>query len=406
MIARAQGRVVLVSGAIPGEQVNAEVEKVGKGVVYARTLSIGNRSADRVDSLTDPLCGGCLYSHIAYPRQLQIKAEVIADAFARIGRITLGTTIPVAASPVEGYRMRARLHVRQGRAGFFREGTHDLCDARSTRQLLPATCDVIDRLTARFRLLKADMREVEIAENIDGSERVVHVDLVAPPDRGTVQALQAIDGLIGLTTNHRLRSGDGHAATLFGRPHVTDALKIGEAVVALRRHVLAFFQGNRYLLPDLVTCVVQPLPQGSRVIDLYAGTGLFAVAAAMVRRCRVTAVESDAVAGADLDANIAQCGGAVAAIHDPVEVFTRISRPAPDAVIVDPPRTGMSSEAMEGALKLSAEMLLYVSCDVATLARDARRLADAGYALERVDAFDLFPNTPHVETVTLFRRSA
>jgi len=156
MIARADGQVVLVAGAIPGERVTVRVERVAKGVAHAQVLSVDHPSADRREPFTDPLCGGCLYAHIAYPRQLELKGQVLADAFARIGGITLPGPVGVAASPDEGYRMRARLHIRDGRAGFFREGTHDLCDARQTRQLLAPTCDVVERLSAGLRSLGAN----------------------------------------------------------------------------------------------------------------------------------------------------------------------------------------------------------------------------------------------------------
>ena len=135
MIARHDGQVILVSGAIPGERVRARLTRVTKGVAHAETVGIDEPSPDRRDA-ADRLCGGCLYAHIAYPRQLTIKSEVIADAFKRIGRIELPAPVTVAASPEEGYRMRARLHARGSRLGFFREGTHDLCDAKTTRQLL------------------------------------------------------------------------------------------------------------------------------------------------------------------------------------------------------------------------------------------------------------------------------
>src|SRR5712671_2605132 len=144
MIARLDGQIVLVGGAIPGERVTARVERTGKGVLYAGTLSVDEASPDSRPVIGDPLCGGCLYAHISYPRQLDIKAQVIADAFGRIGRLKLASAVPVTGSPEQGYRMRARLHVRDGRAGFFREGTHEMCDVRPTRQLLPAACDVID----------------------------------------------------------------------------------------------------------------------------------------------------------------------------------------------------------------------------------------------------------------------
>src|SRR4051812_48216211 len=123
MIARSEAGVVLVSGAIPGERVTARVEKVGKGVAFAETMAVEEASPDRRQPFTDPRCGGCLYAHIAYERQVAIKSQVIADAFARIGRIPLTAPVAVAASPDAGYRMRARLHVRGEAIGFFLEGS-------------------------------------------------------------------------------------------------------------------------------------------------------------------------------------------------------------------------------------------------------------------------------------------
>ena len=109
-------------------------------------------------------------------------------------------------------------------------------------------------------------------------------------------------------------------------------------------------------------------------------------------------------------ANAAESGGSIVAVHQSVEDFLGSVRLEPDdrpsTVIVDPPRTGLSKDALDGVLRLRASRLVYVSCDVATLARDARRIVDAGerYAIARADAFDLFPNTPHVETVVVFDR--
>lgn len=398
MIARVDGQVVLVGGAIPGERVTARVERVGKGVAYAETTSIDEPSPDRRDPFTDPSCGGCLYAHIAYPRQIEIKAQVIADAFGRIGRIALVAPVNVAGSPEEGYRMRARLHLRGRRLGFFREGSHDLCDARATRQLLPATSDVLDRLTAGLRSVDLDaLRDVELSENIDASERAVHLEAAAPLDPRVLAPMAAMihDGLTGLTIGRTLIAGD---------PYIRDVLAMEGHEIVWRRHVLAFFQGNRYLLRDLVAHVTRRIDQGSRVVELYAGGGLFAVPCAVVRGASVTAVEGDHVAAADLAVNASQAGGGVRAVHQAVETFAADSGAPLDALIVDPPRTGMSRDALEGAVRLAARRLLYVSCDVATLARDSRRLVDAGYALTRIDAFDMFPNTPHVEAVVEFER--
>ena len=166
--------------------------------------------------------------------------------------------------------------------------------------------------------------------------------------------------------------------------------------------MLAFFQGNRYLLRDLVAHVTDLVPAGRPVARSLCGRRLFSVAAASARGARVAAVEGDGVAFDDLAANAAATGGKVTAIRAAVE---EIGARAADVVIVDPPRTGMSPEALQKVLGLQPPRLIYVSCDVATLARDARRIVDAGYAIERADAFDLFPNTPHVETVVVFMKS-
>src|SRR6476659_820755 len=115
MIARADGQVILVTGAIPGESVAAQVDRVARGVAHAHTVSVETASPDRRDGVSDLSCGGNLYGHIAYPRQLDIKSQVIADAFQRIGRLPLPSAVSVASSPEEGYRMRARLHARGDR---------------------------------------------------------------------------------------------------------------------------------------------------------------------------------------------------------------------------------------------------------------------------------------------------
>lgn len=404
MIARHEGQVVLVAGAIPGERVRARIDRIGKGVAYAETIDLESASPDRREAAGDPLCGGCLYSHVTYGRQLEIKSQVIADAFHRIGRMPLRDAVMVAASPEEGYRMRARLHVRGRRIGFFREGTHDVCEPRQTRQLLPASCDALDRLGAVLQSSGVDsVREVELSENADASERVVFLDAASPIDSDVFNTLSAellsphnraaaeADGLTGIVT----------AFGAHGDSHVTDRVTINGTLVSLRRHVSAFFQGNRHLLASLISHVVSQLPADASILDLYAGVGVFGVSAAMARGLDVTAVEGDRVAAADLSANATTTDTPVVAVHQAVEEFLR-RPPRASAVIVDPPRTGMSKEALAGIVRMHAPRVVYVSCDVATLARDTRHLVDAGYTVTRMDAFDLFPNTPHVETVVVF----
>ncbi|HUS60999.1 MAG TPA: hypothetical protein VMY34_02310, partial [Acidimicrobiales bacterium] len=338
----------LVSGAIPGEQVVGRIERVGRGVAYAEVVSIDHPAPDRRPTTTDPLCGGCVYSHMTYDRQLSVKALVIEDAFARIGHLQLPGGIAVAGSPEEGYRMRARLHVRGGRIGLFREGTHDLCEVRPTRQLRADSCDTIDRLAAGLRSLgMAGVRDVELSENIDASHRVVHLETPAPVAPRVLSALGMSEGLTGLTVS--MPPGRGPRAGLVsGSPYVVDVLDIEGHAVSLKRHVLAFFQGNRFLLASLVNHVVAHIGHGDRVIDLYAGAGLFSVAAAAARSAEVIAVEGDRASAEDLAGNAASTHGLVKAVHEPVEVFTARQHNTPSVLVVDPPRTGMSKEALDG----------------------------------------------------------
>jgi 23S rRNA (uracil1939-C5)-methyltransferase len=384
MIARHEGQVVLVAGAIPGERVTVRIDRVARSVAHARTVSVETPSADRREPFADPTCGGGAYSHIAYPRQLEIKAQVIADAFARIGKLPLPAPVRVAGSPEQGYRMRARLHVRGSRLGFFREGSHEICDARATRQLLPATCDTLDAVMAAARSLGLDsLREIELSENVAATERVIALDGAAPLD---VRTTAHLTGVGGLTAG----------------PYVTDTLDLDGRPLTLRRHVLAFFQGNRYLLRDLAAHVAARVAGAGPVADLYAGAGLFAIAAALVHGVPVVAVEGDRYAADDLRANAAAAPG-VTAVRGDVETFVAGMRPVATA-IVDPPRTGMTPAAIDGLVGGRPSRVIYVSCDVATLARDARRIVDAGYGIEEAAAFDLFPNSAHVETTVVFGR--
>jgi 23S rRNA (uracil1939-C5)-methyltransferase len=405
MIARHEGQVVLVLGAVPGERVRARVERVEKRLAFASAAEIVTPSADRRAGIVDPLCGGCVYAHIEYARQVALKSEVIADAFLRIGRIPLGSPVAVAASPESGYRLRARLHAAGGRAGFFREGTHQLCDAGPTGQLLPESLAAIAAALGAIGAAGAGVASIEISENVAADERALHLELSGkdPLGEGALEGAVAAAGLTGCTA----RASTGAFATA-GAPAVADplaALTAGRATSGvLRRHAASFFQGNRFLISDLVRAVMDAVPPGGGVLDLYAGVGLFCVALAAAGRDRIAAVEGDRESGADLLRNAAPYSSQLQAVVGRVEEQVR-RRTDAGTVIVDPPRTGMSREALDGVIHLAASRLVYVSCDPPTMARDARRLLDAGYRIASMRGFDLFPNTPHVETVGVFDRS-
>jgi 23S rRNA (uracil1939-C5)-methyltransferase len=410
MLGRHEGQVVLVWGAIPGERVSARIERVGRGVLYAETAEVLNPSPDRRGAAADWRCGGSVYAHIAYDRQVRLKEEIIRETLGRIGRLPLSQVPTVMPSPERGYRMRARLHAQGPQLGFLREGTHQLCDAGATGQLLPATADWI---AAAEGVLIRDGLEglaaIEITENVRGTERACHLILRAGVEAAPFAALVDAEPLIGVSAEQEDRAG---VKVLAGSAWVSDVLhvKAGDAASALRlrRSARAFFQSNRYLLEPLVQHVAALVPEGP-MVDLYAGVGLFGLSLAKAGIDDITLVEGDSVSGADLQANAEAFETRVRVERRSVEAFLagvrRVPRSGPAGAhtfIVDPPRTGISKEAMAGIIQAQPARIVYVSCDVATFARDTRTLIDAGYALEGLTGLDLFPNTAHVESVAVF----
>jgi tRNA/tmRNA/rRNA uracil-C5-methylase (TrmA/RlmC/RlmD family) len=373
MLARHDGQVVFVQGAIPGERVRARIERRQKQVLFAEAVEVLDASPDRREPHCDISCGGSNFAHVKYERQLALKGEIVSDAFGRIAKHPLPAAVPVAASPEFGYRLRAHVRAERGTWGFFRENTHRLCDGRATRQLSDECAAAIDDVVTRYPAASS----IVVSESIDGTARGFLID----------DTIAAGDGLIRDT-----------AASLFrGTP------PIDLAVTWIRRPA-SFFQGNRFLVGDLVSAVMDGVPPSAHVIDLYAGGGLFSVALA-ARGSSVVAIESDVSGAADLRDNARPFRDRLRAIQARVE--DAVSKPpgaAPDVVIVDPPRVGMSAEALAGLVTWAPSSILYVSCDPPTLARDAGRLFAAGYSLTSLRAFDLFPNTAHVEVLAAFGR--
>jgi 23S rRNA (uracil1939-C5)-methyltransferase len=390
--------------------VRARIEREGRGVAFASVIDVLTPSPSRRPA-ADPGCGGHVYAHIAYADQPAIKRAVVLDALAHGGRLRFEGDLPVHASSEHGYRMRARLHVRHGRIGFFREGTHDICRAAASGQLLDATVASLDGLAAALPRQSFDgLDALELSENITGDERAVHLVWAERARPGLARGLAfPIAGITGVSAADPVT---GLPRTVAGEPSVSDAIsallpRTGAGAgsdARIRRHAPSFFQANRYLLPELVSSVVRHAGPGP-VVDFYAGVGLFALSIAAAGGGPVVAVEGDPISGSDLSANAAQFDGLVQVERAAVEdVVGRRRLPDGATLIVDPPRTGMSRAALDGVIAARAPRIVYVSCDVATLARDLRRLLDAGYGVEHLEAFDLFPNTAHVETVAVLER--
>ncbi|MFN8062699.1 MAG: TRAM domain-containing protein [Vicinamibacterales bacterium] len=398
MLARVGHATVFVSGGIPGERVRARVRHQARGVSFATVVEVLDASPDRREVDGDAGCGGRRYAHIAYDVQRRFKRDVILDAFSRVGRGLAPEVDEVVASPETGYRVRAGLHLVQGRLGFYREGTHTLCDARQTGQLLPATFDVMAALERSLAGSSDAVARVDLVENLPATMRALSI-VVRPgaPIRDVADRAAAVEGIDGI----EVVDGDGRPRASSGTPWVFDTFAREGAAWRVRHRPGSFFQANRHLLPTLVEWVVDAVADGP-VVDLYAGVGVFGVAIAASRGLDVLLVEADARNLDDLRANARPwptcgCEGTT------VERCLRAGRPREAfTVVIDPPRAGLSAVARAELLRTRPARIVYVSCDPATFARDARELVDAGYALGRVRPLDLFPGTAHVELVAAF----
>src|SRR5688572_30632055 len=270
MMARLDGRVVFVAGAVPGERVRALITRRAGKVAWADTREVIEASPDRREPPHDPRCGGALYAHIQYSRQLQLKAEVITDAFRRIAKHTLGTAVDVVPSPETGYRLRARLQVQGTRLGFLREGSHVLCDAEATRQLVPGAFEALGRLREALGPALGVCSSVMLSEGVAGRERVALCELRPDADPVQFDGLPLPEGLTGVVvlTHRGMFTCAGEDRIV---DHARDVLGI-EANLRWTRQAGSFFQGNRFLVGTMTQRVIE-LAAGGHFVDLYAGVG-------------------------------------------------------------------------------------------------------------------------------------
>lgn len=411
-LARHRGQVVFVTRGVPGDRVRARVESVRKGYVRARPEELVEGSPDRREPPC-PLftaCGGCAYQHVAYEAQLRLKVDILRESLARAGSAWDGA-LPVEPSPERSWRTRVRLHLAQQpdgrfRLGLFEEASHRVVDLDACLQMSPELLGAARGLAAAFdaqKHLAHGVSEVALAESGDGSARVAALFRDGDPASGTgLTALAA--GAPWLTGLGLVTGGEGgRYVGLAGEPWIENRAA-GETY---RSHVLSFFQANRHLLDPFVRRVREWTARGTPVLDLYAGVGLFSLALAEGAPA-VTAVEQDARAAADAEHNARRAGRAnVRAVRGEVgAVLAALPASPGEEVVLDPPRAGAGPVIVRQIAARAPAGVVYVSCDPTTLGRDLAVFAEAGYRPERIAAFDMFPDTFHLETVVRLRPAA
>lgn len=406
-LGRWDGVPVFVEHTLADERVTARVTARRKDYLEARVEHVLTPSGQRVPAPCPvyAACGGCQLQHATYSAQLAIKRAMVRETLQRLGKLDVEVP-PVVPSPSPfGYRLRAQLKVgRTGASpafGFFAASSHTVVDTPGCLVLHPrlqtALASLHD-LVARGDARVGGVREAELQTTGASEECVVvlHLDrLHAPALRSLATTLRAqipLRGLVACTPRKRRVEG-------------VDWLEERVGGLSCRVSDRTFLQVNAGANAALGETVVSwaALHGGERVVDLYAGFGNFSLALAAAGR--VVAVESSASAAADARWNARATGRNVQVVDRSVETWRPTAQELrPDVVVLDPPRAGLSRPALATVLALDAPRLLYVSCEPATLARDARRFTDAGYRLTRLQSFDFFPHTAHVETLAELRR--
>ena len=369
------GRVVFVRGGIPGDDVDVEITADKRGFVEARAVAVHTAAPDRVAQPGEQRLaggGGCDWQHIADRAQLGHKLQIVTDALRRTGHLP-GADIRAGASvPAEGYRTTVRvIGDSEGRAAFRLEQSHDTSPA--------AGCAIADPRLARM-----------LAR--------VHV----PPGVEVTLRVSAATGEKSAHWNHKAGQVTGLPENTRTGPnaYITEHV----AGVPLRVSAGSFFQSGpaaAELLVDAVSRAAPELAVAVRVVDAYAGVGLFA-ATVVPARTQVTVIESAKSAAADARVNLKGRPATVVAS----EVGRWQADGAYDVVIADPARTGLAKPGVGALVAAQAPVFVLVSCDPVALARDAALLAEAGYRHEYTEVLDLFPNTHHVEAVTRFVHTA
>jgi 23S rRNA (uracil1939-C5)-methyltransferase len=366
-LAHERGQTLFVALAAPNDLVRVRVDSVRGGLAFASITEVLRPSPLRVEPPCPYFgrCGGCDFQQLSYDAQLAAKAEIIRDCLRRVARVEPPAEINVIPSPAQWrYRSRARWQHDPLRKlfGYYERGTHRVCDV--------AECPVAEpAVQARLTALRGLMREDRLPDGAHEFEAVAG-------DEG-VSLLPAVE-----PEDERPQS-----RRIMGERYLFDAS--------------CFFQINHALLEPLVEEGLRDAA-GESALDLYSGVGLFTLPLAR-RFARVVAVEGNPAACVYARRNLAdaeltnarvETSGVGQWLSRHADTFGRV-----DFLLLDPPRAGAEAEALRDIIKLRPRHISYVSCDPATLSRDLRVLTESSYRLASVRAFDMFPQTHHVETV-------
>jgi 23S rRNA (uracil1939-C5)-methyltransferase len=387
----ADGRVVFVRDSAPGDRVRLDEIRAARRFVRAGIADLVRPSKDRVAPACPHFgsCGGCQWQHLAYPAQLEAKRQIVHDALERIGGISLPERPEIVPSPEPyAYRARARWVEAEDGLGYRARASREVRKTDSCPVLVPAAEAAMQATAARLQAKRTAQG------GRDRSRRAREWVVTAAGPDPDAQAIV---------------SGAHRRGAL-------QTLRIEVAGATLRVDNASFIQGNALLWEPLVAavrevCLAGPVGETKgrtpRFVELYCGVGFFTIPLAAAG-ARGVAIESDRSALKHLADNLRRAGlrAQVEILGGRVEAREDLSRllSSVDFVLVDPPRAGLASRVRDALVDRSPARIVYLSCDPGTLARDLSVLTEGGYSVSSLRLFDLFPQTPHVESLAVLER--
>lgn len=387
-------RAVFVPFGLPGERVRVRLTEEKKNFARGEIVELLEPSPERIEAKCKHFgaCGGCHYQHLPYERQVQAKRSILIDQLQRIGKIENPPVQPMVACPQPwNYRNHVQFHLtEEGQLGYVSPlpqgegiGVREITECHLPEPALNALWTQLD-----FEP-QTGIERVSLRLGVDGERMLIlESDSPEPPDL----AIEADVSVVHLyEDNAVVMAGNDH---LFLRVLGRD-FKVSAA---------SFFQVNTVMAGKMVEHLIAKLPITNHltILDVYCGVGLFS--AFLAPRCRrLIGIEASESACEDFAVNLDEFGN-VELYEDEAEAVIPHLEAQPDIVLVDPPRAGLDKAVVDGILKLSPRLVAYVSCDPSTLARDAARLLNGGYRLKDVTPFDMFPQTYHIESISLFER--
>jgi len=412
-LARVEGKAVFVPLALPGEKARVRITRSKAGYAIAEADEIVRAARERIAPACPHFgaCGGCHYQHSDYATQLTFKKAILHETLER-GGVTVPVEIDTLSGEPFGYRNRIRLAFDgAGEPGYRGRRSHAVVPMRECPIAAPLLVEAAMNLAEVARGFAPSLRPTEISLICNANETALLATVFSamPAKLSFDELAQAMqDRIPALTGAELVAEGQSGQQSRTIAQWGAKSLAYRAAGFDYRVDHGAFFQVNRWLVDALVKRVAAD-HKGKLAWDLFAGVGLFA-RRLTANFARVVAVESAPAATAALEENLRGTGGT--AVMSETLAFLRSGRkPAhpefvrPDLIVVDPPRTGLGAESCALLAEIAAPVMVCVSCDPATLARDLRTLTGSGYLIESITLTDLFPQTFHMETVVQLGRA-